>query len=361
MEGLMTRFSTLAALVVISGIGGTFGSTAGRDDQPSPSYRRGVSSFSQRKFESDPAKGADKKGPPPVVTLTAPAIQPAPAEPVPVIRAKSEGQDFVRVVCPLQSGSAMSMAATLQQLFQTEGRTAKETVKDQVVIVPDTASNCLLISGPPAAAEEVQRLVKELDRPPAVVRLEVRMIAIAKEKVKKSPDAGSVENKPSEQGASKDLYPVEMAGDGEVLLRGEIATLSGQKGMIRVGCTRPMVAGVALGRGGTMNNITYRDMGTVIQMTPRMSPAGDILVELNVEDSRLGPEEEGAVFFTPEKGPPQRTPNVESLSVNSTVHLQPGCALVLGGMSSGGKDSRQRLLSVTAHVVPPGTGKNPTP
>jgi hypothetical protein len=357
----MTRFSTLAALVVISGIGGALGSTAGREDQPSPPSRRGASSFSQRQVESGPAKGADKKGLPPVVTLTAPAIQPAPAEAVPVIRAKSDGQDLIRVVCPLQSSPAASIAATLQQLFQTEGRTAKDTVQDQVAIVPDAAGNCLLISGPPGAAEEVRRLVKELDRPPAVIRLEVRMIAIAEEKVKKSPDAGSGENKPSEQGASKDLYPVEMAEDGEVLLRGEIATLSGQKGMIRVGCTRPMVAGVALGRGGTMNNITYRDVGTVIQMTPRMSPAGDILVELNVEDSRYGPEEEGAVFFTPEKGPPQRTPSVENFKLDSTVHLQPGRTLVLGGMSSGGKDGRLRLLSVTAHVVPPVTGKNPTP
>jgi hypothetical protein len=362
LEGLMTRFFTFATLVACLGIGGGFASAMQREDRPIASGRNETSPrFEPRQGSNSTTPPEKKAGPPHIAPVVSPAKAALP-EPVLVLRAKSGEEGVVRTVYPLQSISADPVVAALQQLFKTEGRAVPNAVADPVVIVPVVASNSLLISGSPAAVGEVKRLLGELDLPPAVVRLDVRMIEVPGEKVKKSAGAGTVENRTAGKGASKELYPVEnIEEDGVLLLRGEIATLSGQQGTLRVGAAKPTISGVSQSRIGVTNSVSYMDMGTLIRIVPRINRFNGIVVELQVVDSRFGPEEEGVVLFTPDKGPPQRAPNVGMFKADATLYLQDGRPLLLGGMSSGGKTGKQRLLSVTAHIVRPTTEKNAKP
>ncbi len=71
---------------------------------------------------------------------------PTPAEPVPVIPEKEGENGYARVVFHLKDLPASNAATTLQKLFKAEGESVSRSVKDKVVIVPATISNCLILA-----------------------------------------------------------------------------------------------------------------------------------------------------------------------------------------------------------------------
>src|SRR5207248_10611963 len=92
----------------------------------------------------------------------------------------------------------------------------------------------------------------------------------------------------------------------------QLTTLQRQTVYARVSESRPFVTGVTVspagfgGRGGgggtTSRNITYRDVGTNVQVIPDVGADGLVTLRLSVEDSHMRAAEGGVAVGTDEKG-----------------------------------------------------------
>ena len=77
-------------------------------------------------------------------------------------------------------------------------------------------------------------------------------------------------------------------------------------------------------------------------------------MQLEIEDSRLAPANEGVPIFVPSKGEPVRSPVVETLNVQTTIKVADGQTVLLSDMSRQAKNGKQRVILVTVHVFPVG-------
>ncbi|MGA2058906.1 MAG: secretin N-terminal domain-containing protein [Thermoguttaceae bacterium] len=309
----MLRTISVMFVLSIYGILPALAQTDAPERQSAP-IQRGMGRASPAVDQTRPSETPPSPAKPSESSPIRPAVV---SEPVPVIPSKEGENGYVRTVCRVANVPANSAANTLTKLFKTEGESVTGNVKDKVVIVPEAIGNFLFISGPPAAVEEVRRLLSEIDRPVSMVRLEVQLTQ-----------------------------------EKEPLMQAEVSTLDNQQAYIHFGRQESRITGASMSNLGTYNNINYENVGTKIQITPRVASSGKVAVQLDIQDSRLGPQEEGTIIVTPKDGQPIRTPNTETLSTQTTLQLQDGQTQTISAMTSNGKSRR---IAVTAHIIHPGT------
>ncbi|MGA2796936.1 MAG: secretin N-terminal domain-containing protein [Thermoguttaceae bacterium] len=328
----MLRTISVMFVLSIYGILPAWAQTDAPEGQPAP-IQRGMGRMppiadQPRQSETPPSPAKPSESSP-----IRPAAQNAPpvvSGPVPVIPTKEGENGYVRTVCRLANIPANSAATTLIKVFKTEGESVTENVKDKVAIVPEVIGNCLIISGPPAAVDEVRRLVSEIDRPPAMVRLEVQL---------------------TEAVSDSDKKTTEKTAEGKILMHAELSTLDNQTAKIQFGRQESHITGVSMSSGGAYNSFTPTNVETVIQFTPRIARQGIVVLQININDSRSSPEEEGVPIFTPKDGQPIRSTNIENLSNQTTLRLQDGQTQTISVMTRNGK---ARQIAVTAHIIHPG-------
>jgi type II secretory pathway component GspD/PulD (secretin) len=351
----MAMLRTISVVFVLSiyGISALAQSEAqeGRSGPVQSPIQRGIRSSPPVGGSMRPSDISSSPSLPSVSTQTrpaAPAAQPFNPEPVPVIPFKQGENGHVRTVCRLGNIPAYSAANTLTKLLKTEGESVTENVKDKVVIVPETISNCLLVSGPPAAVEEVRRLASEIDRPASIVRLEVQITEVSSGKEKKTSDADAAKGKSTDDESAK--KPIEKSEESP-LMHVELSTLDNQQAYIQFGSMVGMITGSSSTSVGMTNTVNQVNVGTIIQMTPRVAPGGIVALELNVQDSRTGPMEEGTPI-TSINGKVIRQPSIDILQNQTTLRLQDGQTQTTGVVN---RDGKARQIAVTAHIIHPGT------
>ena len=263
-----------------------------------------------------------------------------------------------RVVLRLCNAPAIQLANTITNLFSAEQRTARIDAVSNAVIVPDVISNCLLVSGSTEAVDEVRKLVAELDRAAVMIRLDIVM-----------GDVPTASIPAAEPGAQSDQAKVQIDTAGgaelrkqmEVLFQAQLTTLDNQPAHLQMGRHAPTISADSMsGNPPQQNNcVTPQNVGTIVALTPRASADRVVTMQLDVEDSRLAPAEEGAPIFVPSKGEPVRAPVVETFTVKTTLKIADGQTVVLGGMARQPKNGKQRVILVTPHVLSIGGESQP--
>jgi hypothetical protein len=147
------------------------------------------------------------------------------------------------------------------------------------------------------------------------------------------------------------LRPAALPKGSEILAEGELTTLENQPAYLRVGRREARVVGSSVSQMGIVNSVTFENVGTKIGLTPRVAADRTVAVQVDLEDSRLGPREAGVVIMAPDKGEPVRTPNVEMLSVQTTVRIADGKTVVIGGMARESKSGKHLMIWLTPHVM----------
>ena len=74
------------------------------------------------------------------------------------------------------------------------------------------------------------------------------------------------------------------------------------------------------------------NVGTILGVTGRVTEQDLVTLEIDLERSNLGPEDEGTPVVTPGDSPVVRSPEVRTLTLQTTVSLRGGQIAVLGGM-----------------------------
>ncbi|MBN2023819.1 MAG: hypothetical protein JW809_13615 [Pirellulales bacterium] len=135
----------------------------------------------------------------------------------------------------------------------------------------------------------------------------------------------------------------------EVLSRPQIMTLDNQSAFIQVGQRVPRIVGTTINATGQVNNIQLEDVGLILGVTPRISPEGMVVMELDAEKSELGSQLEGVPVAISE-GAVITSPIVNVTTAQTTVSASSGETIVLGGLIVKSKRTINRRVPWLADI-----------
>lgn len=137
----------------------------------------------------------------------------------------------------------------------------------------------------------------------------------------------------------------------EVLSRPQVMTLDNQSAYIQVGQTVPRINGTTTNQTGQLIN-TLNDVavGLVLGVTPRISPDGLVVMEIDAERSRVGPEAEGIPVSVAPNGDVLRSPRIDRILAQTTVSAVSGQTVVLGGLITKEKTDIHRRAPILSSI-----------
>ncbi len=136
----------------------------------------------------------------------------------------------------------------------------------------------------------------------------------------------------------------------EVLGRPHIMTLDNQSAFIQIGKRVPRIAGTQVNQIGQVNTITEENVGLILGVTPRISPEGMVVMEIDAERSEVGPESEGIPISISATGEIIRSPSINTTMAQTTVSAADGETIVLGGLITKNTTRAERKVPYLADV-----------
>lgn len=130
----------------------------------------------------------------------------------------------------------------------------------------------------------------------------------------------------------------------EILSRPQVLTLDNQQAFIQVGQRVPRIAATSVNQFGLQNQLVLENVGLIIGVTPRISPEGNVVMEIDAEKSKLGPEAEGIPIFIAQDGSVIRSPRIDTITAQATVSAADGETIILGGLISRAVRTRHRQV-----------------
>ena len=295
----------------------------------------------------------------------------------------------------------------VQQLTQGDA-TPFEQIEREVVVVPEPVSNSLIVSASPRYFPEVEAIVEKLDERPPMVLIQVLIAEVALDDTDEigvelgiqdsllfdrsaivdgmldpgfnfnnrplgnSSDAASIATRENLAGQALSTFAVgrmnsELGYGGlvlsasnesisvllralqdeqnlQVLSRPQVMTLDNQPAFIQVGERVPRITSSNIVDNAVINNTVLENVGILLGVTPRIAPDGQVVMEIDAENSRLGEEQDGIPISINANGDVIRSPRIEIITAQTTVSARSGQTVILGGLI------RRRTATVSRKV-----------
>ena len=244
--------------------------------------------------------------------------------------------------------------------------TAQRLLDREVSVVAETNSNVLLISASPMFFDQVKEIITELDQQQPQVLIQVLLAEIAMDAVK---DLGVewtyAKNLSTTRNLSTGLdlgLPAQLAqfggysalvtgndfdflvralessGKVDVLSRPQILTADNVPATINIGQRIPLITDSRVTeRGDTINSFRYEDVGVNLMVTPRISPDGFVMMDVGTTNSSVSSS-------TVEINKNATVPIINSRRATTSVSVQDGKTVVIGGLISNVEDERKRKV-----------------
>ena len=136
----------------------------------------------------------------------------------------------------------------------------------------------------------------------------------------------------------------------DVLSRPQVMTLDNQAAFVQVGSRVPRVTGVTIATTGQTNNVVDVNVGLILGVTPRISPDGLVVMEIDAEKSALGSEADGVPISVSATGDVVRQPVINTTTAQTTVSAMSGQTVVLGGLITKGKSVIHRRVPMLSSL-----------
>jgi general secretion pathway protein D len=147
-------------------------------------------------------------------------------------------------------------------------------------------------------------------------------------------DFGGMVLSASSENVSFLLRALEESRRLDVLSRPQVLTLDNQQAFIQVGQRVPRIVASTINQIGSQNQIELENVGLIIGVTPRISPEGNVVMEIDAEKSELGPEAEGIPVSISNDGTVVRSPRIDTITAQATVSAADSETIILGGLIS---------------------------
>jgi type II secretory pathway component GspD/PulD (secretin) len=349
----------------------------------------------------------------------------------------------------LNNAFAQNVAVALNEWLQTERQTEQqpdlalspfEQIEREVIIVPELATNSLIVSATPRFFKEVLRIIKELDERPPMVLIQVLIAQVqlndtdqfgvelglqdkllfdrsllsdvqfqnitttntnqttteTQTIISASGTPGFNFNTPTAQplgnnvagttalaGASKIAaqglsnfavqrvdptlgfsgFVFSASSDAvsvllralqekrrlEVLSRPQLMALDNQPGIVQVGQDVPTINAVSLTQFGQTNSILYRSVGLILQVVPRISPDGLVVMQITANKSQVSPDP-GIPISIASGGQVVSAPRIDVSQALTTVSALSGQTVILGGLIETSKSDIHRRVPIVADI-----------
>jgi type II secretion system protein D len=127
-----------------------------------------------------------------------------------------------------------------------------------------------------------------------------------------------------------------------VLSKPHIMTMENLQGRISIGSEVPRVAGTTSTNFGITQEVQFVDVGVILEVTPRVSPDGLIVMAVNAKRSSVGGDETGITIGFGQNGEPIIAPQIIETEANTTLMARSGQTVVFSGLIQEEKGHSER-------------------
>lgn len=253
-----------------------------------------------------------------------------------------------------ERSSAPARSSDVQASPLATPRSTSSTADEPIRVAVDKDTNTLIVSAPLWRWIQMQKILGELDRPQGQILIEASILEVTLgENFRLGVDwtvfandqhvqVSSVANKvgaitPTYPGFSVTFLDTDVKAaitalgartSVEVVSAPKIITLDNRTARLQVGDQVPIVTqtsqSTATPNAPVINNVDYRNSGVILNVTPRISGAGRIVLEVSQEVS--------SVIQTQTSG--IDSPTIQQRKFESTLTLRDGGVVALGGLIS---------------------------
>jgi general secretion pathway protein D len=276
-----------------------------------------------------------------------------------------------------------------------------EQIEREVVVVPEVVSNSLIISATPRYFDQIVKLVLELDEQPPMVLIQVLIASVKLDNLSElgvelglqdsllfdrsiasqgaltpgfnfnnvslgnssSPTSlrtrentagqalsslgvgrtnsdlgyGGLVLSASSESVNILIRALQQSNRLDILSRPQVMTLNNQPAFVQVGQQVPIVQSTSQTTFGQVNSVQLTNVGILLGVTPRISPDGLVVMEIDAEKSELSGE--GVPISISVTGDVLRSPIIDTTRAQTTVSARSGQTVILGGLITKTRDT----------------------
>ena len=127
-----------------------------------------------------------------------------------------------------------------------------------------------------------------------------------------------------------------------VLSKPHIMTMENLQGSVSIGSIVPRVVGTTSTNFGITQTVTDVPVGVLLEVTPRVSPDGMIVMAVNAKKSAVGPNETAIPIGFGDDGTPILSPQILETEANTTLMARSGQTVVFSGLIQEEKTHTER-------------------
>ena len=258
-----------------------------------------------------------------------------------------------------------------------------EQIEREVIVVPEKASNSIIISATPRYFDDIIKLINDLDRQQPMIMIQVVIAEIALDnfdefgveigledsllfdrrlalgglaipgalfsntqnndpggraltslgtgQINADLQYGGLVINASSESVSALIRALSTCRRIKVLSRPQIMTMDNEEAQIVVGEDVPFIDTSSFTTFGQANNIKYREVGLILTVTPRVSAEGFVVMEIVATNSKVGPIDEG-IPVSVSGGEVIKSPRIEMISAQTVLSAMSGQTVVMGGL-----------------------------
>lgn len=139
----------------------------------------------------------------------------------------------------------------------------------------------------------------------------------------------------------------------DVLSRPQIRAIDNKEALIQIGRQVPVVDGVSVTAVGSANPVIRQDQsGIILRVTPKISPEGQVLIDVKAEKSayQLTPGTGVPIFTDATNGNVIEAPVKDITTATTSVSVRTGQTIVLGGMITRDQTKVNRKVPVLSDI-----------
>jgi general secretion pathway protein D len=265
--------------------------------------------------------------------------------------------------------------AELAQIINSMTRIA--TMAVQPTVLQNKTANTITVRATAPVVEIIEKLIRANDKPRAEVLIDIQILEVNRQRVKRlglnlseyalggtfSPEVAPPNTSGTFPGANPPPFNLNTISQGvstadfyltvptavlrflatdsqtKLIAKPQLRGAEGAKLTLNLGDDIPVVQtvfGAAVAGGFAsipQSSFTYRTVGIIVEMTPRVTYEGDIKLDLSVESSALGPSISVGG---------QDAPSFSSRKVTTTLRLREGESNLLAGLL---RDDQRKILT----------------
>ena len=342
-----------------------------------------------------------------------------------LLRLDEEGvEDRITEVIWLRNAAAEDVATALNNFLTTQRQIVQQTLlfnqsitrteqfDREIIVVPEAATNSLVISASPRYYQIIRSVIESLDRRPPMVMVQVLIAEVSLDdgfewgaelglqdsllfnrsvatgaslapgfnfngqplgNASSATSQATRDNLAGQATSSFNLGRVGQFGYGgmvlsaasdsvnillrtlhdaarlQVLSRPQIMTLDGQPARIQVGQTVPRVSSVTTTNAGFQSGVTEEDVGLIMDITPRVNQDGLIVMNVAVERSSLS-NTQGIQIAVSADGTPVTSPIINRTQADTVISAYNGQTVVFAGLITKQRESASRRIPYLADI-----------